>query len=225
MRRRTLSTRALMGARTRLADLGNSSAGFTLIEVVLALAIFALMGGILYGAFALAHSAVEKSQVSFARNQKSRSVSDLLASYVRSTYPYRESLQDQTVFFSGETDSLTFVSAYSHGMGGRGMAKITIAKDAGSNGTTLRLEEAVPVRLNDESDTSSGQTHSLTLQENMTDFRLTYLDPQSNEETWEERWDGRERRVLPRAVRFSYRDENGKEVRWTFPIMMVVLAQ
>jgi hypothetical protein len=31
--------------------------------------------------------------------------------------------------------------------------------------------------------------------------------------------------VLPRAVRFTYRDENGKEVRWTFPIMMVVLAQ
>jgi len=224
MKRRTLSTHALMGPRTRLADLANSSAGFTLIEVVLALGIFALMGGILYGAFALAHSAVEKSQVSFARNQKSRSVSDLLASYVRSAYPYRESLQDQTVFFAGETDNLTFVSAYSHGMGGRGMAKITIAKDAGSKGATLRLEEAVPVRLNDESATS-GQTHSLTLRENMTDFRLTYLDPQSNEETWEERWDGRERRVLPRAVRFTYRDENGKEVRWTFPIMMVVLAQ
>ena len=83
------------------------------------------MGGILYGAFALAHSAVEKSQVSFARNQKSRSVSDLLASYVRSAYPYRESPQDQTVFFAGETDNLTFVSAYSHGMGGRGMAKIS----------------------------------------------------------------------------------------------------
>jgi len=223
MKRRTLSIRALMGARTRLPDLANSGAGFTLIEVILALAIFALMGGILYGAFALAHSAVEKSQVSFARNQKSRSVSDLLASYVRSAYPYRESLQDQTVFFAGETDNLTFVSAYSHGMGGRGMAKITIAKDSGSKGAVLRLEEAVPVRLNDET-VPSGQTHSLTLRENMTDFRLTYLDPQANEETWEERWDGRERRVLPRAVRFSYRDENGKEVRWTFPIMMVVLA-
>ena len=103
MKRRTLST--LMGPRTRLADRANSSAGFTLIEVVLALGIFALMGGILYGAFALAHSAVEKSQVSFARNQKSRSVSDLLASYVRSAYPYRESPQDQTVFFAGEIDN------------------------------------------------------------------------------------------------------------------------
>ena len=95
---------------------------------------------------------------------------------------------------------------------------------ADNAGATVRLEETVPVRLSDESG-ASGQTHSLTLQENVKDFRLTYLDPQADEETWEERWDGRERRVLPRAVRFTYRDENGKEVRWTFPIMMVVLAQ
>ena len=201
-----------------------SSAGFTLIEVVLALTIFALMGGILYGAFALGRSAVEKSEGSVDRNQKLRSVSDLLANYVRSAYPYRESLQDQTVFFSGETDQLTFVSAYSHGMGGRGMAKINITKQAGSHGATIHLEEVVPVRLSDETG-ASGQIHSLTLQENMTDFRLTYLDPQADEEAWEDRWDGRERRVLPRAVRFTYRDENGKEVRWTFPIMMAVLAQ
>lgn len=200
------------------------SAGFTLIEVVLALTIFALMGGILYGAFSLGQSAVEKSQGSFERNQKSRSVSDLLASYIRSAYPYRESQQDQTVFFSGETDKLTFVSAYSHGMGGRGMAKISITNEGASSGATLRLEEAVPVRLSDESG-AAGQTHSLTLQENVSDFRLSYLDPQSEDEKWEESWDGRERRTLPRAVRIAYRDHNGREVRWTFPVMMAVLSQ
>lgn len=203
----------------------NPCAGFTLIEVILALSLFALMGGILYGAFALGHSAVEKSERSFAHNQKLRSVSDLLASYVRSAYPYRESEQDQSVYFAGEIDSLSFVSAYSHGMGGRGMAKISITRDGAGNGAaTLKLEEAVPVRLNDESG-ATGQTHRLTLQENITDFRLAYLDPQSDEELWEERWDARERRTLPRAVRFTYRDENGKEVRRTFPIMITVLAQ
>ena len=39
--------------------------GFTLIEVVLALTIFALMGGILYGVFSLGHTAVEKSRGEF----------------------------------------------------------------------------------------------------------------------------------------------------------------
>jgi hypothetical protein len=134
-------------------------------------------------------------------------------------------LQDQTIFFSGETDNLTFVSAYSHGMGGRGMAKISISTDEGNGGAAaLRLEEVVPVRLNDESG-ATGQVNRLTLLENVTAFRLAYLDPQSDEEVWEDHWDGRERRVLPRAVRFIYRDQDGNEVRRTFPIMMTVLAQ
>jgi len=202
-----------------------ASAGFTLIEVVLALTIFALMGTILYGAFSLGHSAVERSHSSFTRSQKLRSVSDLLASYVHSAYPYRESEQDQSVFFSGEAESLTFVSAYSHGMGGRGMAKISIAKDeAGDGRATLKLEESVPVRLSDE-DGGAGQTHRLTIQENIRDFRLAYLDSQADVEQWEDRWDAKERRTLPRAVRFTFIDENGKEVRWVFPLMMTVLAQ
>jgi hypothetical protein len=196
-----------------------------LIEVVLALTIFALMGTILYGAFSLGHSAVEKSERGFARSQKLRSVSDLLASYVRSAYPYRESQQDQNIYFTGEVDSLTFVSAYSHGLGGRGMAKISIARgEAGGGRVTIQLKETVPVRLSDE-DGGAGQTHHLTIQENLKDFRFAYLDPQAEAEQWEDRWDAKERRLLPRAVRFVFIDENGKEVRWIFPLMMMVLAQ
>jgi prepilin-type N-terminal cleavage/methylation domain-containing protein len=216
---------AVWRAPVSLSRRAPSSTGFTLIEVVLALTIFALMGTILYGAFSLGHSAVEKSESGFARSQKLRSVSDLLASYVRSAYPYRESEQDQSIYFTGEVDSLTFVSAYSHGMGGRGMAKISIAKgEAGDGRATVTLEESVPVRLSDE-DGGFGQKHRLTIQENIRDFRLAYLDPQAEAEQWEDRWDAKERRILPRAVRFVFIDENGKEVRWVLPLMMTVLAQ
>jgi len=82
----------------------------------------------------------------------------------------------------------------------------------------------VPVRLSDE-DGGAGQTHGLTIQENIKDFRLAYLDPQADVEQWEDRWDAKERRTLPRAVRFSFIDENGREVRWVIPLMMTVLAQ
>src|SRR3972149_1598601 len=105
-----------------------SNTGFTLIEVVLALTIFALMGAILYGAFSLGHSVVEKSQASFEKNQKLRSFGDLLESYIRSSYPYRTSLKDPSVYYEGEEDHLTFVSSFSLAMGGRGMAKTTKRK-------------------------------------------------------------------------------------------------
>jgi prepilin-type N-terminal cleavage/methylation domain-containing protein len=200
------------------------SAGFTLIEVVLALTIFALMAAILYGAYSLGHSAVAKSELNSTRNQKQRSIADLLGSYVRSTFPYRESPQEQTIFFEGDSENLTFVSAYSQGMGGRGMAKIQITQDEDERGrATIRLEETAPVRISGESD-SGGQTHRIVLQDNVKEFRLAYLDPQAEEETWEDRWDGRERRRLPRAVRFTYQDDRGKEVRWIFPIMQSVLT-
>lgn len=199
-------------------------AGFTLIEVVLALTIFALMGTILYGAFALGHSAVEKSQASATRNQKQRAVSDLVGSYLRSAFPYRESAQDQAVFFQGESDSLTFVSAYSQSLGGRGMAKIQIGADEDNNGRSiLKLEETMPVRISTDAG-AGGQIHSMVIQDGMKEFRLAYLNPQGDDETWEERWDGQERRTLPRAVRFTYLNDQNKEVRWIFPIMMSVLA-
>jgi len=221
-----VSPRNVNGRRTceKATRASAGAAGFTLIEVVLALTIFALIGGILYGAFSLSHNAVEKSQVNSTRNQKQRSFADLLGSYVRSTFPYRESPQEQTAFFEGDVESLTFVSAYSRGMGGRGMAKIQITMDEDDNGrATVKLVETAPVRLSSESG-GGGQTYSIVLQDNVKEFRLAYLDPQAEEETWEDRWDGRERRMLPRAVRFTYQDERGKEVRWIFPVMMTVLT-
>ena len=202
-----------------------SAAGFTLIEVVLALTIFALMGTILYSAFFLGQNALEKSQGSFERNQKLRSFGDLLGSYVRSMYPYRLSPQDPTFYFAGEETQLTFVSSYSLAMGGRGMAKVQLSvASTGKGEETIRLEEVVPVRVDDESE-EGGQHNTLVLQQGAREFRLAYLNPQGAEEKWEEKWHGKEQKTLPRAVRVTYRTDGDKEVRWVFPVMMSVLAQ
>jgi general secretion pathway protein J len=214
------------GRRAQLGQLlrAQGAAGFTLIEVVLALTIFALLATILYGAFALSHSALAKSQNGAARSQAQRATADLLGSYIRSAYPYRSSPQEQTIYFEGESDSLSFISAYSHGLGGRGIAKIQIAADENdSGGSPLRLEEVTPVRINGD-ELATGQNLRVVLRQRVGKFRIAYLDPQAEEEIWQERWDGQERRTLPRAVRFTFEAESGAEVRWIFPIMMVVLA-
>jgi type II secretion system protein J len=204
-----------------------TSRGFTLIEVVLALSIFAIMGAILYGAFSLSHSAVEKSQATFERNQKLRSFTDLLGSYIRSAYPYRQSAQDMTVFFDGQEDQLTFVSSLSLAMGGRGMSKIRVAWEGAEDGEgPIQLEEEVPVRFPMSEDRDyGGLRNDVVIQERVKDLRFDYLDSKSEEEKWEQRWDGRERLALPRAVRLSYRNREGQEIRWVFPVMINVLAQ
>src|SRR5258705_8290373 len=93
--------------------------GFTLIEVVLALTIFALMSAILYGVFALGHNAVQKTQANAGLKLKQRSVRGLAGSYIRSAFPYQEAAQDPPTFFLSETHNLSFVSAYSQGIGVR----------------------------------------------------------------------------------------------------------
>lgn len=197
--------------------------GFTLIEVMLALTLFALLGTILYAAISIGHRAVEKTQGSFEKNQKLRSTVDLLGSYIRSSYPYRTSPQDPTVFYTGEEAELNFVSAVSLAMGGRGLAKIHLSWDGQNDGAgVLRIEEQVPVRVSD--DAGGGYTNEIVLADQVSGFRLTYLNPQSEKEDWVDRWDPAERKTLPRAVRLNFRLEGEREVVWVFPIMMNVLA-
>jgi prepilin-type N-terminal cleavage/methylation domain-containing protein len=198
--------------------------GFTLLEVVLALTIFALMGAILYGAFSLGHRAIERSRHAFEKNQQLRSLGDLLGSYIRSSFPYRVSLRDPAVFYEGESDQLTFVSSFSLAMGGRGMAKIHLSwEGTDSGGGSLRLEEVVPVRLGEDAG-EEGLHNSVVLERGVRELRLAYLDPTSSEEIWQEQWDAREKRTLPRAVRLSYRNAAGKDIRWVFPVMISALV-
>lgn len=205
-------------------SINSSIAGFTLLEVVLALTLFAILGAILHGAYSLGHRAMEKTHVVFDRNQKFRSVIDLLGSYIRSSHPYRASPQDPVVFYTGEETQVEFISAFSMGQGGRGMAKVRIYAEGGEgDGQIIRLQEEIPVRIKQESETPA-ISNTLVLRERVSGFRLAYLDGQDNRENWLERWDQSERQGLPRAVRLSYRDEYGKQVQWTFPVMMTVLA-
>ena len=97
--------------------------GFTLIEVTIAITLLALIAMTLYGAFYLGHRAVEKSQARSDESQKIRSREDLLAGYIRSAYPYRLSRDAPSLFFSWQEDRLSFVSALSSGMGGRGLRR------------------------------------------------------------------------------------------------------
>jgi prepilin-type N-terminal cleavage/methylation domain-containing protein len=201
-----------------------SERGFTLLEVVLAFTLFAVLAVVLYGAFSVGHRAMEKTQVIFDANQKFRSAIDLLGSYVRSSLPYRASPQDPDVFYSGEETHVEFVTSFSLAQGGRGLAKIRIYAEADEGDRqTLKLEEQVPVRLKQQSE-ALPISNTLVLRERISGFRLAYLDAQDDQETWRERWDRNEQKGIPRALRLSYRNENGREVQWTFPVMMAVLT-
>jgi hypothetical protein len=188
--------------------------------------ILVLITTVLYGGFHLSHRAMESWQVHAEASQRLRSAEDFLGSYIRSAYPYRLTSRDPAVVFSGEQSRLTFVSAVSAGMGGRGLAKVSLYWERDQAGTGLLiLEEEIPMRWESESlDDSAGYRNKMVLRQGAKSLRFHYLEPQSEEERWVEEWNGKEKRALPRAIRISLEDEGGKEVDWLFPIMINVLT-
>lgn len=186
--------------------------------------LLALIAMTLYGAFFLGHRAVEKSQIRSDEGQRLRSAGELLSGYIRSAYPYRARLQSPAILFNGRENQLEFVSALSLGMGGRGMAKISIAWEGeGAGKGPLTLVEETPMR-GDAGGGDGGYRNSVVLSPEVRNFRIDYLDPRTEEERWVEQWDGNEQKGLPRAVRLSHLGERGEEIRMVFPIMMSVLT-
>ncbi|MFQ5917531.1 MAG: type II secretion system protein GspJ [Candidatus Binatia bacterium] len=199
--------------------------GFTLIELILAMTLAVMIVTLLYAAFYMGYRAMEKSSSRSELSQRLRSIESFLGGYIRSAFPYRDSSQGSAIFFSGEEDRLTFISALSIGMGGRGMSRVSLSW-SDEEGGALILEEEIPVRLlsEEEKENGAGHRNRMVLWQGVRELRIEYLDPKREGEEWAEQWDGRERRVLPRAVRVGLRGEGQEEIRWVFPVMMSVLA-
>jgi general secretion pathway protein J len=197
--------------------------GFTLIEVILALAIFSLIAAILYGGLYLGRRAVAKGTLSAEAAQRERMLGSFFSSYVRSTYPYRTSAQDPSIYFYGEQSRIAFVSAMSRALGGRGLAKITIQWD-GEEGNPLTLEEEMPLRLA-ESQEGFGYRNRIVLYPAVDALQIEYLPADGDESDWLERWDGAERKGLPRAIRVRLRGPGGAKKQWVVPVMMKALVR
>jgi general secretion pathway protein J len=201
--------------------------GFTLIELTIAITLLVLMVILLYGAFYLSERAAAKAQARADESQSLRTFEQFLGGYIRSAYPYRASARDAAIYFNGDDRSVDFISSLSTSLGGRGMSRVRISSEAvGNQGATLTLEEEMPVRVGEKGGGEGGYRNSLVLAEGLRGLRFEYLDssPQSEDENWFDDWDGRQKRALPRAVRLIYRGDGGRDVSWTFPIMMKVLS-
>src|SRR5207244_12733177 len=99
---------------------GPSTAGFTLLELVLAMTALALLAAICYGAFHLGIRAVERGEVAVVTAQRLRVASDLLIRQVKSAVPYPARNRDDEVYpyFLCMATSITVVTAA--GQEGRG---------------------------------------------------------------------------------------------------------
>ena len=172
--------------------------GFTLIELVLALSIVAVMVTILFGGLRLGLRAWQRGEERADLLEHTRSMAQLLEQSFAGAFPYRAQV-DQTsqavVLFQGETEKVSFVTMSSPVPVGPNIpfTATTLSLDSGSAPGLAIRQKALP-----NFDPWEKVTPSL-LDPTVVGIKFRYMrDTEGG--SWEETWDGAEERALPRAI-------------------------
>ena len=199
-------------------------AGFTLLELILSIAILSAVLVTIYSTLSMGSRAWEKGERDIEKVQRMRVVMDLLSREIKTAYPYKvtpSELDTHKEFyaFDGKKDSLSFVSCVPlHGGSGK-LSWLTFWVEEGE-GLVVVERDALRSDIFEERETID-KDEMVVLDANATDIRFEYYraeegdeDEAAEEETaWEEKWDAEEEGELPQAVSVSvtFLDEAARE--------------
>ena len=200
------------------------SRGFTLLEVLIAMTLLALVAGICYAAFHLGTRAVVKGEEAVVTAQRLRAATDVLIRQVKSMVPQGAVGQDGDrtttyAFFIGTTTSMEFVTEAGQLSGG-GRARVRYEVD--SDPPRLVLTESPyfdAMTLSKGIDAEAATATVLDGFRNLTFEFITYEDlsepERSNSHNYEER------ELLPHAVIVRIEGLNGlaEDVEQWIPVM------
>ncbi|HEX6212441.1 MAG TPA: prepilin-type N-terminal cleavage/methylation domain-containing protein [Methylomirabilota bacterium] len=171
--------------------------GFTLVELLIALAIVGALLAIAFGGLRVAMASWRQGEDRAEAHQHVRSVALTLARAVSAAYPYRGARglsPEVVVLFSGTEQRLQFVTQATPFPGAIPIAftAVVFALDDGEPGLVVR-QRALPNREPFE------EAEVVYRDPSVTALRFAYLD----EGSWTDTWDGAEAKATPRAVRIT----------------------
>jgi general secretion pathway protein J len=220
------------GARTRILASSVSEAslrvarcapppslGFTLLELLVALALLGLISALLYGSLSLSANSWDRGEQKVEQATDMRLTEEMLRQTLSAQHPLRlHKVVDQPLYFAGGTDSLSFAAAMP-GRAGGGMFYFRVAVAPAADRSRLTLARVIPdygaIALPDFRDAESS-----VLAEGIAEVRFGYFgrDPDSNDAsdpTWRDRWD--DPQILPLLIRIDVKP--AKSQAW--PTMIV----
>jgi general secretion pathway protein J len=189
-------TERLHASRNRSA-----SAGFTLLEMVLALVIFGMIAAIVYSAFYFGHRAVISGERAADDNQRMRLAEEMMGRQVRSAvYYFAKHDEDEVPFFFGQSDGMSFVTSAPQSRGGTGLAVVSYRLLDGK----LVIEERSNFTPDDlYAPSADAHVERAVLLEGFSALRLEYLPREEVDLGWSDKWDARDEDTLPAAVRVT----------------------
>ena len=196
--------------------------GFTLLELMISLAI---MGGVLliiFGALRVGTRAWEKGEKDVTVHQRQRAVLGLLSQQIASACIYEIKMGDNAFYFKGSEGTMEFVSRspiVPGALTGVVFVKYMIQEGDGDGKKQLKLYEKDAGFLKVEDVESQRDEDLFILIPGIEDLQFEYLkgDEDKSETDWQASWDPSEEKGLPLAVKIVLKQDEE-----TAPINLIV---
>lgn len=206
--------------------------GFTLLELIVAFTILALLAGLVFSSLRLSLNSYEKSQDRLEEEARRRVLFDQLRRQIGSLYPLRptggflDAPMDQNVanpveqiamaqapLFSGEADSVTFITVaplFLQTNPGLTVTRYGLAQDELGHYYLGAMETRYTGLESFVSMVWSTTDKPLPLVESVDTLEFSYygFDPRVQAYGWTLQWNGNEMLGVPEAIRIGYNGRN-----------------
>ncbi|MBP1748201.1 MAG: ral secretion pathway protein GspJ [Deltaproteobacteria bacterium] len=189
-----------------------AAAGFTLLEVMISIALISLIVVIMAGAMRLSYRSIDRGEVKSNYLERLKVSFSLIDDQIQSAIPLvRRDDEEGRIFFEGSSDTVKFASNYSLTAGQRGYVIVTYRTRPGDEGTGALFVEENTVGVEN--------TREIKLLEGISGVRFEYFRRESEAEEaageWVDTWT--DELLFPRKIRVTLTFPERKIV-FTVPI-------
>lgn len=185
--------------------------GFTLLELIIAMMLLALISSLLYGTLSLSARSWDSGEAKAAQASDMRVAENFLRQSLTAQHPLRlHKALEQPLYFKGASDSLAYASVLP-GRAGGGIYYFRLAVTRVGDTAKLTLARLVPEAAATTLPGFDGAEFSV-LADNISEVRFSYFgrDPDSNlamTPTWRDDW--RDPNLLPLIIRIDVTTAKG----------------
>lgn len=199
----------------------NRAGGFTLLEMLVSMAIFSLLAGTAYAGLRISARTVEAGELRIAAAEQQRVGVAFVERYLSQAQPVATRSASTNnrwqVYFDGSGEQVTFLTEMPTHLGYGGLYKMTLAfEGSGDSGRLVVRRELFGADSAQESDRSVFTSRTLLGSLSDGGFQYFGIVKDAEEPEWNANWEGEE--SMPLAVRVSIEPSSGLWPPFSVPL-------